>query len=113
MLHLVLPLRGHDLSIHAGDVDASKVAGLQVRLHNVARNGSARSGRAVVGALGSREAALGPPQGPLGGGVQKRVLLHNQKVGLHDQHMPACIVEKCMQSKARQVRLRRQREAHM
>ncbi len=67
--NLVLPLGRHDLSIDARDVDAGKVAGLQMRLHDVASNGRAGASRAVVWALGAREPALGPAQGPLGRGV--------------------------------------------
>lgn len=42
--HLVLPLRGHDLRIHAADVDAGVHAGLEVALHNLAANGGTSAG---------------------------------------------------------------------
>ena len=58
--HLELPLRWHDLSVGAADLDAGVYAGLQVGLHDVAANGGAAAHGAVVGALGSREPARRP-----------------------------------------------------
>ena len=79
--YLVLPLGRHDLGVDARDVDAGEVAGLQVRLHDVASNGCAGASRAVVWALWAREPALGPAQGPLGCGVQQGVLLWQGRSG--------------------------------
>ena len=73
--HLELPLGGHDLRVDARDVDAGKHAGLEVGLHDVAADGCARAGGAIVGALGAWKAVAGPAQGPLGGCVQDAVLL--------------------------------------
>lgn len=74
-MHLELPLGRHDLSVDTGDLDAREEARLEVCLHDVARDGGAGARAAVVGALRPGEAALRPPQGPLGSGVQQRVLL--------------------------------------
>lgn len=41
--HLVLPLRGHDLCVHAADEDASIHAGLEVALNQLTADGSARA----------------------------------------------------------------------
>mmetsp|Transcript_21456 Transcript_21456/g.54623 ORF Transcript_21456/g.54623 Transcript_21456/m.54623 type:complete len:350 (-) Transcript_21456:230-1279(-) len=80
--HLVLPLRGQHLAVHAADVDASEQAAAVVHLGDVAADGHAGAGGAVVGALGCGVAALGPAQRPLGGSVEQRVLLLNAKPGL-------------------------------
>lgn len=77
--HLVLPLGGHDLRIHAADVDAGKQARLVVHVRDVAADGVAGARRAVVGALGRGVAVVGPAQGPLGQGVEQGVLLLNAK----------------------------------
>lgn len=58
--NLVLPLRGHDLGVGAGDVDLSIQAGLVVSLDDVTAEDLAGADTAVVWALGSRETVLGP-----------------------------------------------------
>jgi hypothetical protein len=58
--HLKLPLRGHDLGVSARDLDAGVQAGLVVGVHDVALHDLSRADAAVVGALGSGEAADGP-----------------------------------------------------
>mmetsp|Transcript_43905 Transcript_43905/g.110679 ORF Transcript_43905/g.110679 Transcript_43905/m.110679 type:complete len:229 (+) Transcript_43905:48-734(+) len=62
---LELPLARHDLSIDARDLDASIHAGAVVRLHDVATEHVVGTNSAVVGALGTRVAILGPSEGPL------------------------------------------------
>ena len=57
---MVLPLSGHDLSVGAGDVDASIHAGLVVSLDDVSAEDLAGTNTAVVRALRSGEAVLGP-----------------------------------------------------
>ena len=61
---LVLPLGGHDLGVGAGDVDVGVQAGLVVGLDDVTAEDLAGSYTAVVGALRSREAVLGPAVWP-------------------------------------------------
>jgi hypothetical protein len=57
---LVLPLRWHDLGVGAGDLDTGVKAGLVVSLNNVTAHDLAGSYTAVVWALRSWEAVLGP-----------------------------------------------------
>ena len=72
--NLVLPLRRHDLSVGAGNLDAREQASLVVRLHNVSAHDLASAITAVVRALWGGEAVLWPPVGPAGG-VEEGVLL--------------------------------------
>ena len=60
--NLELPLGGHDLGVGAGDVDAGVHAGAVVRLHDVTTVDLVGTHTAVVGALGSGEAVLGPSE---------------------------------------------------
>jgi hypothetical protein len=61
---LVFPLSRHDLRVGAGDVDLGVQAGLVVCLDNIAAEYLAGAYTAVVRALGSGEAVLGPAVGP-------------------------------------------------
>merc|ERR1712088_740045 len=61
--HLVLPLSGHHLGVGSRYPDASIQASSVVGLHNVSAIDVAGTDSAVVGALGSREAILGPSEG--------------------------------------------------
>ena len=89
--HLVLPLRGHDLGVHARDVDAGVEAGFVVSLDDVAPDGGARAGRAVVGALGAGVAGRGPPQRPLGVSVEQGVFLLDAEPGLLGGGLSVCV----------------------
>jgi hypothetical protein len=61
---LVLPLRRHDLGVGAGDVDAGVQASLVVGFYNVSAENLAGADTAVVWALRSGEAVLGPAVWP-------------------------------------------------
>jgi hypothetical protein len=62
--NLVLPLRGHDLSVDTGDVDAGEQAGLVVSLDNVTAVDLAGTDTTVVRALGTGVTTLGPAERP-------------------------------------------------
>jgi hypothetical protein len=61
---LEFPLSGHDLGVGARDVDLGVQAGAVVSLDDVTAEDLAGTDTAVVGALGSREAVLGPAVRP-------------------------------------------------
>jgi len=71
---LVLPLRGHDLGVGAGDVDVGVQASLVMRLDDIAAEDLAGAVAAVVGSLRGREAVPGPAVRPARR-VEQRVLL--------------------------------------
>ena len=68
----------HDLGVGARDLDSSVQACAVVRLHDVPSEHVARADRAVVGALGTRKAALGPPQ-RVAVWAEQRVLLFDSE----------------------------------
>lgn len=61
---MVLPLRGHDLGVGAGNVDFRVQAGAVVRFDDIASKDAAEPVSAVVGTLRGREAVLGPAVWP-------------------------------------------------
>merc|ERR1719422_2038732 len=79
--NLVLPLGGHHLGVGSRDPDASIEASSVVSLHNVSSIDIAGTDSAVVRALGSGEAVLGPTEG-MTVLVEKCVLLLNSKPGM-------------------------------
>mmetsp|Transcript_2749 Transcript_2749/g.9475 ORF Transcript_2749/g.9475 Transcript_2749/m.9475 type:complete len:384 (+) Transcript_2749:32-1183(+) len=72
---LVLPLRGHDLAVGARDLQPRVQARLEVSVADLPTGNLVGAHRAVVRTLGAGESLLGPPQGPVGLGVQQGVLL--------------------------------------
>lgn len=95
---LVLPLRGHDLSVDTGDVDAGVQAGTVVSLNNVTAVDLASTDTTVVGTLGTGETTTGPAVGPAVG-AEKGVLLFKTEpelllgVGLHQTGSIVAVVE--------------------
>lgn len=79
ILYLEFPLSRHDFCVDTRQIDASVVAGLQVRLHNFAPHSCSRTGRAVVRPLRAWEAIGRPAQRPLAGCIQQCVLLQSAK----------------------------------
>lgn len=75
---LVLPLGRHDLGVDTRNVDAGVHAGLVVRLDNVAAVDLAGADAAVVRALGTGEAALGPAVWPAVRTQQRVFLLETE-----------------------------------
>lgn len=75
---LVLPLRGHDLSVDTGDVDTSEQAGAIVSLNDVTAVDLAGTNTAVVRALSTRETTTGPAVGPSIGTEQSVLLFQTE-----------------------------------
>jgi hypothetical protein len=76
--NLVLPLRGHDLSVNTRDLNASVETSLVVSLDNVTAVNLTVTDTAVVRALGRGEATSGPAVG-VSKVIKKGVLLLNAK----------------------------------
>jgi len=75
---LELPLGGHNLSVDTTDVDAGVEASSVVGLNEITSEDLSCASTAIVGSLGSREAALWPTVG-LGISVKKSVFLFETK----------------------------------
>ena len=89
---LILPLARHDLSICAGDGDASKKAGTVVLVSNNSTEAVVGANGAIVGTLRARVAIVGPAERPrreLGLCANHRILLFDSKPRL----LFECLVE--------------------
>jgi hypothetical protein len=85
---LVLPLRGHDLSVDTGDVDTGVQASTVVSLNDVTAVDLASTDTTVVRTLSTGETTTGPAVGPAIGTEEGVLLLKTEPelllgVGLH------------------------------
>lgn len=96
--NLVFPLRRHDLSVDAGDVDAGVQTSTVVGLDDVTAVDLAGTDTAVVRALGTGETTTGPAVGPSIGTEQSVLLFQTEPelllgVGLHQASSLVAVVE--------------------